>query len=476
MNKSDATNSPADLTTNSCQLAPSSDWSIVLYEKTTGQVVLYNRRENQFRIEQDHHQRDLVPATSHADAALVATSSARSLMAIKADASTKALAPGRNGGLRRIPPLADADDVADGQEAAWYSRRDLGSNPQYKRGSSHFKHLSYLLKQKRAPQTLEYVSDDRIRPKSPSTLPSRATSFESVDKARVLSEDETLAAATALNGDESFDNSLSSNALNQGYYERFFIEKHKLGRGLRGSVFLCQHVLDNVYLGEYAIKKVAVGNNRAWLERMLREVTLLETLRHPNIIEYKHSWLEVNSLTKFGKQFDLSSECANGGNLEEYMQEAHDDVASQFLTDAERKKRRKAELRHRLNQGASAAPAGETRPPARYLSVDEIWEFISDICSGLSHLHSHGIIHRDLKPQNLLVHYPETNENGAHHGRPRLLLTDFGECEVLSRLERRDRTGATGTLEFMAPELLKGKGFGSAMPLLTANYGRKHMG
>lgn len=40
--------------------------------------------------------------------------------------------------------------------------------------------------------------------------------------------------------------------------------------------------------------------------------------------------------------------------------------------------------------------------------------------------------------------------------RPRILISDFGECEVLDELIERDRTGATGTLEFMAPELIKG--------------------
>lgn len=35
---------------------------------------------------------------------------------------------------------------------------------------------------------------------------------------------------------------LSDSSFNQGYYDRFFVEERKLGRGLRGSVFLCQHV------------------------------------------------------------------------------------------------------------------------------------------------------------------------------------------------------------------------------------------
>ncbi|PIA19345.1 kinase-like protein, partial [Coemansia reversa NRRL 1564] len=109
----------------------------------------------------------------------------------------------------------------------------------------------------------------------------------------------------------------------QGYYERFFSEQTKLGKGLRGSVFSCQHILDGVYLGHYAVKKVAVGNNHQWLKRMLREVKLLESLRHPNVVEYKHSWLEMHQLTTFGPNIPclfILMEYANGGNLQEYME------------------------------------------------------------------------------------------------------------------------------------------------------------
>lgn len=35
-----------------------------------------------------------------------------------------------------------------------------------------------------------------------------------------------------------------------------------------------------------------MGESKEYLIRMLREVRLLETLRHPNIIPYHHSWIE----------------------------------------------------------------------------------------------------------------------------------------------------------------------------------------
>ena len=59
-------------------------------------------------------------------------------------------------------------------------------------------------------------------------------------------------------------------------------------------------VLDEVPLGQFAVKAIPVGTSHAWLVRMLKEVHLLERLRHPNIIEYKHAWLENRQPTLFG--------------------------------------------------------------------------------------------------------------------------------------------------------------------------------
>lgn len=162
--------------------------------------------------------------------------------------------------------------------------------------------------------------------------------------------------------------------------------------------------------------------------------------------------------------------------------------------------------------GIGYARCGTKR--VRYLSAKEMTLFFLDICKGLSHLHKHGIIHRDLKPSNLLLHddgpsststsspfhagFNGSNNNSNNHLPPKVLISDFGECAVLSEISQRrgsssskpstsssgsgsksssgggnsnsgnfnaaggpgsdslmfTRTGATGTLEFMAPELL----------------------
>ncbi|KAK6097082.1 putative serine/threonine-protein kinase iks1 [Batrachochytrium dendrobatidis] len=96
----------------------------------------------------------------------------------------------------------------------------------------------------------------------------------------------------------------------------------------------------------------------------------------------------------------------------------------------------------------------------RYLTEKVIRSLFLDICHGLEHLHRHGIIHRDLKPPNLLLRYADEHRNGI----PRVLISDFGECEVISDAMERERTGATGTLEFMPPELLHKDVCGQYLP------------
>ncbi|EER00177.1 hypothetical protein Pmar_PMAR000145, partial [Perkinsus marinus ATCC 50983] len=107
--------------------------------------------------------------------------------------------------------------------------------------------------------------------------------------------------------------------LNNGYYERFFKESpQRLGSGSFGTVYHCEHVIDGVMLGDYAVKKVPVGDNRIWLRKMVREVTLERIAAHPNIVSYKHSWLELHRSNEFCPYvphlFILMSFC-DGGSL-----------------------------------------------------------------------------------------------------------------------------------------------------------------
>jgi serine/threonine protein kinase len=78
-----------------------------------------------------------------------------------------------------------------------------------------------------------------------------------------------------------------------------------------------------------------------------------------------------------------------------------------------------------------------------YLSNDAAAFYGACLVEALAHLHSRNICHRDLKPENILI-----NRSGY------VVLVDFGFAKVVL-----DKTFTTcGSPEYMAPEILLGKG------------------
>lgn len=73
--------------------------------------------------------------------------------------------------------------------------------------------------------------------------------------------------------------------------------------------------------------------------------------------------------------------------------------------------------------------------------------YTAEIVSALSYLHGQGIMHRDLKPENVLL------DNQGH-----IRLTDFGLAKG-NVMDEEDRCNSfIGTMEYMAPEIIEGKG------------------
>ena len=79
------------------------------------------------------------------------------------------------------------------------------------------------------------------------------------------------------------------------------------------------------------------------------------------------------------------------------------------------------------------------------LPVDEIVRLASGLASGLDALHERGIVHRDLKASNVLLE----NETA--------LLTDFGLAKGAGYTVLTKPGQVMGTLEYMAPELIRGE-------------------
>lgn len=230
---------------------------------------------------------------------------------------------------------------------------------------------------------------------------------------------------------------ISTHAFSPNYFKTFFVEERELGRGGKGVVILVRHVLDGVNLGRFACKRVPVGDDHEWLEKVLIEVQLLQHLSHQNLVSYRHVWLEDYQISTFGPSvpcaFILQQYC-NGGDLQSYV------LGNTKTTFT--KEQMKERLRRR-SKGQLDDP--HDLQSARKMHFEEIISFFKDITSGLNHLHANGYIHRDLKPSNCLLH-----NTGL---KVRVLVSDFGEVQVAN--VARKSTGATGTISYCAPEVLR---------------------
>ncbi|KAJ1935533.1 Serine/threonine-protein kinase, partial [Linderina pennispora] len=73
--------------------------------------------------------------------------------------------------------------------------------------------------------------------------------------------------------------------------------------------------------------------------------------------------------------------------------------------------------------------------------------YAAELLSALDCLHSYNVIYRDLKPENILLDY------SGH-----IALCDFGLCK-LNMSDNETTNTFCGTPEYLAPELLQGRGY-----------------
>ena len=316
-------------------------------------------------------------------------------------------------------PLRDENGDTDGAEhGTGHSTTASFASPEYFRMLHHS--LPGSEDSSRPPSPLRRLTHAFTSPRSPRTYPPPDAEFVGSTPALPPSS-----------------HRISSTAFSPNYFKKFFIEERELGRGGKGVVLLVKHVLDGVSLGHFALKRIPVGDDHEWLEKVLIEVQLLQHLSHQNLVSYRHVWLEDVQLSNFGPSvpcaFVLQQYC-NKGDLLNYICRS---VKTRSTTE---------DLKQRIRRQSKHEPElpKDLHGP-RKLSFEEIYSFFKDITSGLNHLHVNGYIHRDLKPSNCLLH--ETGQE------IKVLVSDFGEVQA-EHMTRRS-TGATGTVSFCAPEVLR---------------------
>ncbi|CAO3648102.1 unnamed protein product [Cunninghamella blakesleeana] len=184
--------------------------------------------------------------------------------------------------------------------------------------------------------------------------------------------------------------------------ETLLISKEMIGRGTQSYIYLCGPTFKSY--GSYVCKKFlpirALGPNAA-LEKakMLREVKVLKSLNHPNIIPLIH--YEENDEGTYSLIFPAYF----GGTLADLLK------------------------KHKLKENH-----------CQYI--------LFQLCRATKYLHENGIIHRDLKPSNILI------SNRYFYN---IVITDFGVC-----IEKKDVNKSTeimGTIFYYAPELLLENGY-----------------
>lgn len=112
---------------------------------------------------------------------------------------------------------------------------------------------------------------------------------------------------------------------------------------------------------------------------VLIEVQLLQGLSHPNLVSYRHVWLEDVKLNRFSPSvpcaFILQQYC-NSGDLLHYIIGPSSAMKST-------KEQLKEQMRRR-SRGQADRP--DLRSSQRKLSFEEIYSFFKDIISGLAQI------------------------------------------------------------------------------------------
>jgi serine/threonine protein kinase len=197
---------------------------------------------------------------------------------------------------------------------------------------------------------------------------------------------------------------------------------NNIGNGSFGSVFKC---INNIDQQSYALKIIKLSPDK--YETILREVRLMATFDHPNIIKYYCSWIDYNKIDLIENSSESESDTSINNNqiiqidyLENYYLYIQMELCKQSLSNY-------LEI-----------------TPFDYNSRLIIFK---DIVNGLNYLHTNNIIHRDLKPSNILF---DTNNT--------IKISDFGMSikQSLSNLNSNSiGSDLFGTYLYSAPETLE---------------------
>lgn len=174
-----------------------------------------------------------------------------------------------------------------------------------------------------------------------------------------------------------------------------------LGKGTYGTVLLVKQAATGKLYAQKQFRKASLTVRKQLVEQTKTERSILESInRHPFVVKLYYAFQDHEKLY-------LILEYAQGGELFEHMRI------------------------HKMLPEETAA------------------FYMAEMVLALEHLHhTVGVVYRDLKPENCLL------DSDGH-----LLLTDFG----LSKVAVDGCKSMTGTIEYMAPEVIQMQNYGTAV-------------
>lgn len=183
-----------------------------------------------------------------------------------------------------------------------------------------------------------------------------------------------------------------------------WILDRELGRGGMGRVYLAHHQQHPEILAAIKVVTPELASESSFPTRFQREIDILRSLDHPQIVRY------LDSGEQDGRLY-LVMEFIPGPSLQTLL-----------------------ETKGRL-------------------TWEEVLKIALEIAPALKHAHDRGIIHRDLKPSNLLLMEPYERNQPL----PEVKLTDFGIACLYASPHLTQTGQIIGTPEFLSPEQAKGK-------------------
>ncbi|MBX3269783.1 MAG: protein kinase [Sandaracinaceae bacterium] len=203
-----------------------------------------------------------------------------------------------------------------------------------------------------------------------------------------------------------------------------------LGEGGMGAV---RRVRDAARQEIVAQKRIHVPDPAERL-RFKREFRAIERLLHPNLVR-------LHELGEDAQGPYFTMELVEGVDLEAYCRGSPAGArhGTDLLTTG---------VAPTLRPRDSRVGRVDTPPPPAHTPralIERLAHALPQVLEALSFLHAHGIVHRDLKPPNVMV-----------DARGTVKLLDFG---ILATRDEpaEDARHVSGTIGFIAPELLRGE-------------------